>query len=224
MSRSVPLIWLNARRKASSVDHPAGLLHLRVETGGDFLRQRIEWLQIQIMAERFAVKLQVLVFSVLKQCPDFSPIVFQTRADRAELFVRNLQNDRHARQRTDVFARHFDVGLVACIMVHRRPHMLQRRPHLKLEAIFVQFRQRRIAEQRRRNLADVVQRHIAEVINIMHLPLVNRILPVDVEHLLNQRRDLVDFVAVICDDADADQIRHVTDLTVLLALELQLAG
>ena len=109
-------------------------------------------------------------------------------------------------------------------MVHRRPHMLQRRPHLKLEAVFVQFGQRRIAEQRRRNLADVVQRHVAKVIDIMHLPLVNRIFPVDVEHLLNQRRDLVDFVAVICDDADADQIRHVTDLTVLLALELQLAG
>ena len=102
--------------------------------------------------------------------------------------------------------------------------MLEDRPHLHLETDSVQFGMLRVPVGRFRNPADIMQGEVAETVDLVRFPLVDGVLPVDLEKPFHHGRYLVYVIDIERDDADSHQIRDIVDAFILPSFELELAG
>ena len=101
--------------------------------------------------------------------------------------------------------------------------MLQCRSHLQLERQVIESWMFGVEVQLAGHAANVVQRVIAEAIELVHLPLVNGIGPVNVEQRLDNGRDAVDVLIIKGDDTGTKDVGDVGERLVLMSLALQLA-
>ena len=120
----------------------------------------------------------------------------------------------------EVYLGNFHAALVAGVMVHIGPGVLQDCPHLYLEADLVHFRMLGIRIGRFRNPADVMQGQVAETVYLMHFPFVDGILPVNVEKPLHNGGHFPYIVIIKGDDADSHQVGDVVYALVFGAFEL----
>ena len=188
-------------------------LDLRLVDGGDPAVQRAERIELQVAPVGIAVQRGVVEVAGGDQGAHAAAVVRQLRADAAELLVHELQHTRQAAQVAEVFARDFHAALVACVVVHIGPGVLQDGTHLDLEAV-----------REVRHRADVVQGEVAEAVDFVDLALVDGVVPVHFEEALHGGSDLVHVVDVEGDDAQADDVGDVRKRAVFGTFELELAG
>ena len=147
-----------------------------------------------------------------ENCSSASSVIREFVADERKLLVRQLQHARQAVQVAEVLLGNLHAGLVAGVVVHIGPGVLQDRAHLNLEPI-------RKAVHR----TNVVQRHVAKAVYLVRLAFVHGIFPVHLEQAVYGRCHFVYIVTVKSDDAYAYNVCNVREGGVLGALELQLA-
>ena len=204
--------------------HQAVVVQLGLVDGGHLVGQALERPEVAIAAEGVAIERHLVEIAAGHKRLHVAAIVGDFLADAAELLVGQLQHTRQAAHIALVLDGDFHVALVAHIVLHIGPHVLQGAAHLQFEARLVELRHRRVVAHRLGYAADVVQRHISKAVYFKHLALVDRVVPVDVEHTLHQCRDDVHLVAEEGDDARAEDVGDVVEGTVFVAFQFQLAG
>ena len=203
------------------VRHSAERLDLRLVDGGNLRVERTERIERQVVAQRIGVEQDGVEVAVFHQLFHLAAIVGQILADAAELVVGQLEQAGQAREAPEVFHRNFDTALVAGIVVHVGPDVLEGGAHLDFEADVVQLRALGVEIAGLRDTADKVERHIAERVLPQQPPLVHRVFPIHFEKAVHQRGDLVDLVGVESDDPSADQVGDIGEGLVFMALEFQ---
>ena len=108
-------------------------------------------------------------------------------------------------------------------MVHIRPGVLEDGAHLHLETNLVYLREGRVAVQVLGDTANTMQRKIAEAVYLVQLALIYRILPVDVEIPLEQRRYFIYIVDIESNHAQAHDVGYVVDTVILIPLKGKLS-
>ena len=108
-------------------------------------------------------------------------------------------------------------------MLHGCPYVLQGGAHLHLEADGVELRLLLVGVERLGDAADVVERVVAEAAHLVHLALVDRLVPVHVKHPLHIGGHAVHVVAIERDYSEAHEVGDVVEGVILVPLSYQFA-
>ena len=180
---------------------------------GPSWRKLVERPQLEETAVAVAVQRDFLQPAGSDQGLHLAPVIVDLRADPAELLVHQFQHAGQAVHVTQVTGRHLDARLVAGVVVHVGPGVLQDGPHLHLEP-----------EREFRVTADIMQGQVTETVHLQEFSLVHGILPVHLEEAVHRGSHLVHVVRVEGDDPHPENVGDIREGGVLRPLHFQLPG
>ena len=195
------------------IGHQGDFLNFGLVHGCDLPVEGAERIQIQIAAEGVAVQQDVVQVAGCDQGLYPPAVVGEFGTDAAELLVGQFQHPGKAPQIAEILPGNFHSGLVAGVVVHIGPGMLEDGAELHLEAYV-----------RALVTADVVQGQIAETVDFVQLALVDAVLPVDFEKPFDEGSHLVDVVDVEGYHPEPYDVRNVGKRRILRALQFEFAG